>query len=86
MKIPSQDFALKMQVAYVREGGGGRGVFAGHYGSSKCMLPVFLSPDKSCLGKHCNHKQHGSINDITMNYFERQEIGAQHNQNPHPSN
>ena len=31
-KIPQQEFALKMQVGLMREGGGGGGVFAGHYG------------------------------------------------------
>ena len=30
-KIPQQEFALKMQVGLMREGGG-EGVFAGHYG------------------------------------------------------
>ena len=31
IKIPLQDFALKMQGVLMREGGGG--VFAGHYGT-----------------------------------------------------
>ena len=31
IKIPQQEFALKMQGRLMREGGGG-GIFAGHYG------------------------------------------------------
>ena len=36
IKIPQQDFALKMLGGLMREGGRGRGggVFAGHYGTS----------------------------------------------------
>ena len=34
IKIPQQDFALKMLGGLMREWGGGGGVFAGHYGTS----------------------------------------------------
>ena len=39
IKIPQQEFALKMQGELMREGGGGGGgggVFAGHYGNCVC--------------------------------------------------
>ena len=36
IKIPPQDFALKMQGEFMRGGGGGGGgVFEGHYGNTK---------------------------------------------------
>ena len=38
MKIPPQDFALKMQGGLCAKGGGGGGVFARHYGTR--ILPV----------------------------------------------
>ena len=42
IKIPQRYFALKMQGAYARGGGGG-GVFAGHYGIP--VLFIISHPD-----------------------------------------
>ena len=49
IKIPQQDFALKMQGAYVRGGGGG-GVFAGHYGTCSSRTTQHMKMGLILLG------------------------------------
>ena len=44
IKIPQQDFALKIQGGLMGEGGGG--VFAGHYGTCKLHSSNFYSRTK----------------------------------------